>query len=145
MTRGQESAAYTWDALGHLTSVVSQDTTITYACGITGVREYKSVEASGAPVAWTKSVWDGQQLAAELDSDNTRYTYVWGPDRAPLALKVTSGASSVTYAYHTDALGNVVAMTQGYSVVASYRYDVVGHSSPGDRERQESFSDRCTQ
>ena len=38
------SAAYTWDALGHLTGIASQDSTITYAYGITGMREYKSVE-----------------------------------------------------------------------------------------------------
>ena len=82
---------------------------------------------SGATTTWTKSVWDGQQLVAELDSDGTRYTYVWGPDRTPLALKVTSGASSVTYAYHTDALGSVVAMTdESGSVVATYRYDPYG-------------------
>ena len=97
------SSTYTWDALGHLTSVVSEDTTITYAYGITGMREYKSVESAETSATWTKSVYDGQQLVAELDSSGTRYTYVWGPDRIPLALEVSvPGQASKTYAYHTD-------------------------------------------
>ena len=87
------SSTYTWDPLGHLTGIVSEDTTITYAYGITGMREYKSVESSGAATTWTKSVYDGQQLVAELDSDGTRYTYIWGPDRIPLTL--TSSASGM--------------------------------------------------
>jgi RHS repeat-associated protein len=119
---------YDWDALGQLVSVRSEETTITYAYGITGMRELVSVETSGAATSWTKSVWDGSQLAAELDSDGTRYTYVWGPERTPLALEVTrSGQAAVTYAYHTDAFGSVVAITSpSGAVVASYAYDPYG-------------------
>jgi len=82
-TGGGSTVGYDWDALGQLVSVRSEETTITYAYGITGMRELVSVETSGAATSWTKSVWDGQRLAAELDSDGTRYTYVWGPERTP--------------------------------------------------------------
>jgi len=76
---GGSAVAYDWDALGQLVSVRSEEATITYAYGITGMRERVSVETSGAAARWTESVWDGSQLAAERDSDGTRYTYVWGP------------------------------------------------------------------
>ena len=125
---GGSAVAYDWDALGHLVSVRSEEATITYAYGISGMRELVSVEASGEAARWTESVWDGSQLAAERDSDGTRYTYVWGPERTPLALEVVRpGQAAVTYAYHTDALGSVVAITSPSGVVvASYAYDPYG-------------------
>jgi len=102
----------------------SADATITYAYGITGMRESKTVETPSG-TTWTKSVWAGGRLAAELDSDGTRYTYLWGPDRTPLSVFVErSEGAAETYAYHTDALGSVVAMTdESGSVVARYAYD----------------------
>ncbi len=43
------------------------------------MREYKSVESAETSTTLTLSVYDGQQLVAELCSDGTLYTYVWGP------------------------------------------------------------------
>jgi len=125
---GGSAVAYDWDALGQLVSVTREETTISYTYGITGMRERVSVETSGEAARWTESVWDGSQLAAEHDSDGTRYTYVWGPERTPLALEVVRpGQAAVTYAYHTDALGSVVAITSpAGTVAASYRYDPYG-------------------
>ena len=121
---------YTWDPTGHLTQVVSQDATITYAYGMSGMRELKTIERPGVAPVWTKSVYTGDLLAAEYDSDGTRYTYLWGPDRQPLSvtrLKNVAGAVPETFAYHTDALGSVVAMTDEDGVaVATYEYDPYG-------------------
>ncbi|MGB4592669.1 MAG: RHS repeat-associated core domain-containing protein, partial [Coriobacteriia bacterium] len=60
--------------------------------------------------------------------DGTRYTYLWGPDRQPLSVTRTrSGQPAETFAYHTDALGSVVAMTDEDGVaVATYEYDPYG-------------------
>ncbi|MHB1342624.1 MAG: RHS repeat-associated core domain-containing protein [Coriobacteriia bacterium] len=122
------TTTYTWDPSGHLSSVTSADTTVTYAYGITGMRESKTIERSGQATTWTKSVWSGSALAAEFDSDGTRYTYLWGPDRTPLSVSVEySTGATETYAYHTDALGSVVAMTDSAgSVVARYAYGPYG-------------------
>ena len=53
---------------------------------------------------------------------------MWGPERTPLALEVTRpGQAAVTYAYYTDALGSVVAITSpSGAVVATYAYDPYG-------------------
>jgi RHS repeat-associated protein len=92
------------------------------------MREKVTVESGGVTTTRT-SVWDGQQLVAEQDSDGTLYRYLWGPDRTPLALEVISpsGASSLYY-YHTDAAGSVVAITSlsSDSPVATYTYDAFG-------------------
>jgi hypothetical protein len=44
--------------MGHLTSVVSGDTTSTYSYGATGMREYSSV-TEGETTTWTRSFWLG--------------------------------------------------------------------------------------
>ncbi len=91
------------------------------------MRESKTVETSSG-TTWTKSVWAGGRLKAELDSDGTRYTYLWGPDRTPLSVFVErSEGATETYAYHTDAFGSVVAMTDSSGrIVARYAYDPYG-------------------
>jgi RHS repeat-associated protein len=67
------------------------------------------------------------RLAAERDSDGTLYRYIYAPDGTPLALTKGSGEAAVTYAYHTDAQGSVVALTNpAGTVVARYRYDAFG-------------------
>ncbi|MCE5190428.1 MAG: hypothetical protein LLG08_01420 [Actinomycetia bacterium] len=128
---------YTWDPTGHLTQVVSEDATITYAYGMSGMRELKTIERPGVPTVWTKSVYTGDLLAAEYDSDGTRYTYLWGPDRTPLSVTRTrSGQPSETFAYHTDALGSVVAMTDedGSIAAATYEYDPYGRCTAATGE-----------
>ncbi len=118
------TTTYTWDPEGHLSRITSADATITYAYGIAGMREKKIVETMSG-TTWTKSVRAGGRFKAEFGSDGTRYTYLWGPDRTPLSVFVErSTGATETYAYHTDALGSVVAMTNSSGrVVARYAYD----------------------
>ncbi|MHB1342625.1 MAG: RHS repeat-associated core domain-containing protein [Thermoleophilia bacterium] len=129
------TTTYTWDPSGHLSSVTSADTTVTYAYGITGMRESKIIETASGTTQ-TKSVWAGSELAAEQDSDGTRYTYLWGPDRTPLSVSVEySTGATETFAYHTDALGSVVAMAdESGSVVARYAYDPYGRCTAATGE-----------
>jgi hypothetical protein len=75
------------------------------------MREFARVETSEG-VTWTKSVWAGGRLVAELDSDGTRLDYLHAPDGTPVAVKVTGGTAPGLYCYHTDAAGSVVAITK---------------------------------
>ncbi|PKQ19405.1 MAG: hypothetical protein CVT66_10255 [Actinobacteria bacterium HGW-Actinobacteria-6] len=80
----------------------------------------------------TKTVWSGSELALELDSDGTRYTYLWGPGRIPLSVTAKTAAGvSATFAYQVDAMGSVIGMTdEEGTVVARYSYDPWGNPSP---------------
>jgi RHS repeat-associated protein len=126
------TTAYTWDAMGHLIQVASAESTSTYAYGATGMREFASVETSEG-VTWTKSVWAGGRLVAELDSDGTRLDYLHAPDGTPVAVKVTGGTAPGLYCYHTDASGSVVAITKAVTgaqtLVATYAYGPFGEQT----------------
>ena len=91
------------------------------------MREHVSVTTPEGTTS-TESVWDGQTLIAERDSDGTLYRYVWGPDGSPLSIvRTRPGAADERFSYHTDALGSVVAITsEGGGVVATYRYGAFG-------------------
>ena len=120
------TTTYTWNPLGQLTSVVSPQSTSVYSYGPTGMRE-KAVVTQGGTTKTTESIWEGGRLAAERDSDGTLYRYTYAPDGTPLALTRGFGEGAVTYSYHTDAAGSVVAITDpSGAVVASYRYDAFG-------------------
>ncbi|MDP2183083.1 MAG: RHS repeat-associated core domain-containing protein [Actinomycetota bacterium] len=100
--------------------------TATYSYGATGMRERKAVARPGSAKT-TDSFWVGSQLVSEKDSDGRVYTYVYGPGGTPLELAVTSGATSTSYAYVTDALGSVVGLADASgNAVAGYRYDPWG-------------------
>ncbi|MDP2183091.1 MAG: RHS repeat-associated core domain-containing protein [Actinomycetota bacterium] len=120
------TTTYEWNALGQLAIVGSADVTATYSYGATGMRERKVVARPGSAKT-TDSFWIGEQLVSEKDSDGKVYTYVYGPGGLPLELVVTSGATSTSYAYVTDALGSVVGLAGASgNAVASYRYDPWG-------------------
>jgi RHS repeat-associated protein len=91
------------------------------------MREHVSVTTPEGTTS-TESVWDGQTLLAERDSDGTLYRYVHGPDGSPLSLvRTRPGGPDERFNYHTDALGSVVAITsEAGTVVASYRYGAFG-------------------
>ncbi len=91
------------------------------------MREHVSV-ATPEGTTSTQSVWDGQTLLAERDSDGTLYRYVHGPDGSPLSIvRTRPGAADERFNYHTDALGSVVAITsEAGTVVATYRYGAFG-------------------
>ena len=119
-------------ALGHLSQIGSADATASYAYGISGMRERKSVTtASGTTV--TESVWSGMQLLAERDSDGTTYEYIYGTD-VPRELVVTPGPGltgagiAKRYAYQTDAGGSVIGITDASGAeIARYAYDPFGN------------------
>ncbi len=122
---------YTWDPLGHLSQVAGEDLDATYEYGISGMREAKTV-VSAEGTSTTKSVWAGMQLVAELDSDGTRYEYVYGGG-IPLELIVTEGSNTTgggtttRYAYQVDAGGSVIGITdENGDEVARYAYDPYG-------------------
>jgi len=121
------TTTYTWDPLSHLTAVTTPDTTATYAYGPTGMRELKTVTTATGTTS-TRSVYAGAELAMELDSDGTRYTYLWGPGRLPLSVtRERTGEESETFAYQVDAMGSVIGMTdEDGTVVARYSYDPWG-------------------
>ncbi|MDO8880667.1 MAG: RHS repeat-associated core domain-containing protein [Coriobacteriia bacterium] len=126
------TATYTWNPLGQLTSVATPQATATYSYGISGMRE-KAVVTQGGTTRTTESVWDGMRLAAERDGDGTLYRCIYAPDGTPLALTKGYGESAVTYAYHCDAQGSVVALTNpAGTVVARYRYDAFGRVTHAD-------------
>ena len=55
------------------------------------------------------------------------YRYIYAPDGTPLALTKGYGEAAVTYSYHCDAHGSVVALTNpAGSVVVRYRYAAFG-------------------
>jgi RHS repeat-associated protein len=130
---GTTITAYAWNARGQLAQVVSNATTSTYRYGAGGMRDLKTVTASGVTTS-TYTLWSGNHPIAQFvmrGASTTKYRYAYGPGGVPLALEVTSPSGAVsTYAYHTDALGSVVALTDNAgSVVASYTYDPWGRST----------------
>ena len=91
------------------------------------MRELKTVTTPSGTKT-TKTAWSGSELALELDSDGTSYTYLWGPGRIPLSVtKKTAAGVSATFAYQVDAMGSVIGMTDASgTVVARYAYDPWG-------------------
>ncbi len=121
------TTTFAWDPLSHLTAVTTPDTTAIYAYGPTGMREIKTVTTANGTTS-TRSVYTGTGIAMELDSDGTRYTYLWGPGRLPLSVtRERTGEASETFAYQVDAVGSVIGMTdESGTVVARYSYDPWG-------------------
>jgi RHS repeat-associated protein len=78
----------------------------------------------------TNYLYDGLNLIAELDGDNSNAVIAWyvyaGLDR-PLA-RVDASDGSVLY-YHQDLLGSVIALTNSSGVVVTqYNYSPFGHT-----------------
>ena len=121
------ATTYSWDAAGQLAGLITPRASVTFAYGASGMRESVSVTTPEGTTS-TESVWDGQTLLAERDSDGTLYRYVHGPDGSPLSLvRTRPGAADERFSYHTDALGSVVAITsEAGTVVATYRYGAFG-------------------
>jgi len=121
------ATTYSWDAAGQLAGITTPGASATYAYGAGGMLESVSVTTPQGTTS-TQSVWDGQTLLAECDSDGTLYRYVHGPDGSPLSLvRTRPGGPDERFNYHTDALGSVVAITsETGTVVATYRYGAFG-------------------
>lgn len=76
-----------------------------------------------------RNVWDGTNLAATLDGNDTLLqTYTWGPTGLTALTDWSNPAAPVTYLTVSDASGNIVELvdpTDG-SVQASYHYGPYG-------------------
>jgi RHS repeat-associated protein len=73
----------------------------------------------------TRFVWDGWQCRQERDSSgNVTREFIYGTGLDEI-LQMRQGTD--VYTYHTDAQGNVVALTNSAGqVVETYRYDIYG-------------------
>lgn len=113
----------TWNQKGQLTNVTGAAAgPIEYRYDAMGRRVSKIVNS-----VTTNYLYDGLNLIAELDGDNSNAPIAWyvyaGLDR-PLARVAADG--SVVY-YHQDILGSVIALTDASgSVVTTYNYSPFG-------------------
>ncbi|MBI3564673.1 MAG: hypothetical protein HY079_05705 [Elusimicrobia bacterium] len=161
------SMTYTSDASGNRTSQTGrasgQTTTFKYDSherltevdgpGSAVLAAYKfdpmgrRIEKSAGGVV-TRYLYDGTNIRAILDGSNNelaRLTYLPGL-AAPLAMEVLAsqnGFVAGTYYFHLDALGNVVALTDGTgAVVETYAYQAYGRAVVKDA--QGGLHDRST-
>ena len=90
------------------------------------------------------AVWDGSNLVAELDQNNTLVKgYTWGPTGLLAVTDYTNPAQPKTYMTIADASGNIVMLVDPVSgsVAASYHYDPYGNllSATGPQAGLSSF------
>jgi RHS repeat-associated protein len=112
--------------------------TVSYVYDSSGRRIQKKVDG----VVEVKYVYDGDHVIAEYDaSDNLLRKYVYGPciDEPICLIEATEGYQD-TYYYHYDALGSVVALTNGAgTAVQFYDYSVYGQVSASDPNHPNRF------
>ena len=137
--------AYTWDAENRLIGMVANTTVgpqyqLAFVYDAKG-RRIQKVVTNGSAVATTNFLYDGWNLVAELQPNNTLVrSYVWGSDLSGSMqgaggvgglLEVSyygGGTSPTNYFAAFDGNGNVAALvsaTNG-SVVANYEYGPFG-------------------
>jgi RHS repeat-associated protein len=101
---------------------------IVYKQDVAGRRVEKQVDGYS-----TRYVYDGDQVIAEYDGNNNllrKYIYGPGIDQPVCMIDV---ADAKTYYYHYDALGSVVALSDGSgNTVKTYEYSVYGEVSASD-------------
>ncbi len=120
---------YTYDLLNRQTGAEGNGHTAAYVYNGLGRRMAKTVDG-----VTTYYVYDLQGRVLEergaADQLLARYTYGDGIDEV-----VAMERGGTTYAYHHDALGSVVALTDGMgNLVEQYDYDVYGAPSIWDGE-----------
>lgn len=130
LSAGTTLTAFAYNARGQLTTVTAGDSTAVYGYRADGTRGLKAVTTSSG-TTYTMTLWSGNHPVAETvagPGGATSYRYAYDSGGLPLALEVTpSGGSTTLYAYHTDALGDVTALTDpAGNVAASYSYDPWG-------------------
>jgi RHS repeat-associated protein len=101
---------------------------IVYKQDVTGRRVEKQVDGYS-----TRYVYDGGQVIAEYDGNNNLlHKYIYGPG-IDQPVSMIDVADSKTYYYHYDALGSVVALSDGSgSTVETYEYSVYGQVAASD-------------
>ena len=103
-------ASYTYDALGRRIS--------------------KTVYSSGLPPATTQFLYDGENVVEERAGGTVTATFVLDGTRSrdsQVARRFSMSRGGKNYFYHTDDLGNVLALTDATGAVAErYDYDDYG-------------------
>ncbi|MBW2149676.1 MAG: hypothetical protein JRI22_22005 [Deltaproteobacteria bacterium] len=119
---------YYYDCENRLIDVNDQNdaAVASYSYDYSGRRVSKTVY--GSPDVTTKYCYDGDQVIAEYDGNDTllrKFVYGPGIDEPVCMIDVTD--SNTVYYYHFDGLGSVVALSDSSgSIVEQYSYDVFG-------------------
>lgn len=117
---------YGWSSDNRLQSVTKGGST--YQLHYDGAGRLVRLDLNGSPQRYF--LWNGQNLAAELGASGSRvleYSYYPGLDNLH-AVKSSAGVHEA----HTDALGNVVALTKSNQIKRTYRYADWGVLTAGD-------------
>ena len=131
---------YYYDCQNRLIDVNDQsdDPVVFYAYDYKGKRVSKTVYDS--PDVTTTYCYDGDQVIAEFNGSSTTLVrmFVYGANiDEPVYIYDAGGTPSQAY-YHYDALGSVVALSDGSGNLAeSYSYDVFGEPTIFDADSNE--------
>ncbi len=122
------TATFTWHAEGLLATITTGGSTI--ALKYDGAGRLVRKDLNGTPQS--HFLWDGSNLLAELDGNGTvkraEYSYYPGMDRLHALI-----IGSTMYYAHTDAIGNVIALTDAsQNVTRTYSFDVWGNLLGGN-------------
>lgn len=123
--------AFSWSADGQLLGYATGATSVSFAYDPYGRLIRKDV--NGSPAAYY--LWDSETLVAELGPGaNTKVAeYSYYPDGLDNLHAVIIG--STPYYAHSDALGNVRALTNGTGLIKrTYRYDEWGQLAPSSTD-----------
>lgn len=123
------SRTFYWSADGLLDSVVAGTTTLHYEYNAAG----QLVKKSRNGTATSYFLWDGQQLAAELNGSATSRTaeYVYASGAADVPFAVEWGSGALSYYRQDHVLGNVAGLVRSDSggsatLQEQYTYDEFG-------------------
>src|SRR6266567_996939 len=136
---GSTTDTLTWTAEARLASAKEGTTTVAFQYDALGRLVRKDL--NGSPQSYF--LWDGFNLLAELTSSGTaevaEYSYYPGLDH--LHALIVGGQQ---YNAHTDALGNVIALTDGAQIVQrTYQYDASGKLTRGTDTKPFNNADRA--
>lgn len=90
-------------------------------------KKYKKELSNGLKVTY---VYDGEKLISEKHNDGKELLYLYdmnGIYGFVLSYGDNNGTGGECYYFEKDAMGNVVAITTGYEIVAKYTYDAFGN------------------
>ena len=138
-TCGAQVMTATWTAESRLASVTTGSTTVAFQYDPLGRLVRKDL--NGSPQSYF--LWDGFNLLAEVTSAGTgvvaQYSYYPGLDHLHAVI-----VGGYQYNAHTDALGNVIALTDSAQTVKrTYHYDAWGNLIGGSDNLPFNNADRA--